>query len=310
MKLFVLLSFIIFQLGNVSAQQFYLETFDSSPCVAGSGCNPSLVSWSTTTVGPQGINANQWYVSDQEAGLAPPSCGAAGGGDQSLHIGNVSTSSAAFIFCPGGDCGSAYDDSSPDEISNTRAESPIIDCSGQANITVEFNYLEAGEGADDDGSFWYNDGTSWMMIDPIAKSNVCGSGQGQWTAVNTISLPASADNNPNVRIGFLWVNDGDGAASDPSFAVDDIQLINNTALNADFSASLTTICEGDCIDFTDLSTSTAIGGITDWIWTFTGANTTSSILQNPTGICYPTSGNFDVSLMVTDADGKDTETKR
>ena len=31
-------------------------------------------------------------------------------------------------------------------------------------------------------------------------------------------------NNPNVRIGFRWVNDGNGSASDPSFAVDDITL--------------------------------------------------------------------------------------
>jgi gliding motility-associated-like protein len=78
---------------------------------------------------------------------------------------------------------------------------------------------------------------------------------------------------------------------------------------ADFSASLTTICEGDCIDFTDLSTSTATGGITTFSWTFTGSSTATSSATNPTNICYPTAGTYDVSLTVTDADGSDTETK-
>jgi len=37
-------------------------------------------------------------------------------------------------------------------------------------------------------------------------------------------LPASANNNPNVKIGFRWINNDDGDATDPSFAVDDIVL--------------------------------------------------------------------------------------
>jgi hypothetical protein len=37
-------------------------------------------------------------------------------------------------------------------------------------------------------------------------------------------LPASANNNPNVRIGFRWINNDDGDATDPSFAADDVEV--------------------------------------------------------------------------------------
>ncbi len=295
---------------NGLTQVFYTETFDGTPCAAGSGCDPSLVGWNVTITGAEGGSANLWYVSDREAGLAPPACGASGGGDQSLHVGNVSTSTAAFLFCPGGDCGAAYDDSSPAEITDKRAESPVIDCSLQVGtITADFNYLEAGEALDDNMSFWYRDNvTAWTQIDPIAKSGTGCAPQGQWTAYSVV-LPASSSGNPDVQIGFRWTNDGDGAATDPSAAVDDITLtltVTTTPPVAAFSASDSTLCENDCIDFTDLSTSSATGGITAWSWDFGNGQTSTD--QNPVGICYTTAGDYTVSLTVTDADGSDTET--
>ncbi|PKP48924.1 MAG: hypothetical protein CVT95_03860, partial [Bacteroidetes bacterium HGW-Bacteroidetes-12] len=87
-------------------------------------------------------------------------------------------------------------------------------------------------------------------------------------------------------------------------------IINNCTLPlpiANFTATQTNICEGDCINFTDLSTSSA-GGITAWSWTFTGSSTPSSTQQNPTNICYPTAGTYSVSLIVTDANGVDDTT--
>ena len=74
---------------------------------------------------------------------------------------------------------------------------------------------------------------------------------------------------------------------------------------ADFSANRTTICVGDCINFTDLSS----GSATSWAWTFTGASTTSSTLQNPTGICYNTPGTYQVSMIATNTNGNNTMTK-
>lgn len=217
--------------GNVKAQLFYTETFDGTACAATSGCDPSLVSWTTTNTGANGGAANKFYVSCQENGNAAGVCGSGCGTDQSLHVGNVSTSSAAFIFCPTGDCGAAYDDSGPGEITNKRCESPTISCVGQSNITIAFNYIETGENADDDASLEYFDGATWTTINAIAKSNNAGcAGQGRWTAFSA-TLPASADGNPSVRIGFLWKNDGDGVAADPSFAVDDITLTSAASAN-------------------------------------------------------------------------------
>lgn len=68
---------------------------------------------------------------------------------------------------------------------------------------------------------------------------------------------------------------------------------------ADFVASNTTLCETDCIDFTDLST----GNPTSWTWTFTGGIPATSNVQNPTNICYNTAGTYDVTLSVTNGSG-------
>ncbi|MDF1676201.1 MAG: T9SS type A sorting domain-containing protein [Vicingaceae bacterium] len=223
MRKIVLILLFLFSVTIANAQIFYTETFDGSVCVAGSGCDPSFVAWTTTNVGVNGVNANKFYVSCQENGNAAGVCGGGCGADQSLHLGNVSTSAAAFIFCPSGDCGAAYDDSGPDEVTNIRCESPIINCTGQSGITIDFNYIENGEGTNDDATLWYFDGAVWNNINALPKTSTCGGGQGLWTAFSGL-LPASADNNPNVRIGFRWVNDGNGSASDPSFAVDDITL--------------------------------------------------------------------------------------
>ena len=56
----LLLSFFSF---NAKAQIFYTETFDGTACAATSGCDPSLVSWTTTSLAGNGGNANKFYVS-------------------------------------------------------------------------------------------------------------------------------------------------------------------------------------------------------------------------------------------------------
>ncbi len=73
-------------------------------------------------------------------------------------------------------------------------------------------------------------------------------------------------------------------------------------IEADFFTADTIICEGDCIDFTDLSTGDSITG---WAWTFWGATPGSSTDQYPTGICYDTVGTYDVMLIATSASDTD-----
>src|SRR5204863_9116102 len=68
------------------------------------------------------------------------------------------------------------------------------------------------------------------QIDPLAKTTVCASTSGIWTSFTT-NLPVSANNNPNVKIGFQWTNDNDATGTDPSFAVDDIALTTIVGTN-------------------------------------------------------------------------------
>lgn len=74
---------------------------------------------------------------------------------------------------------------------------------------------------------------------------------------------------------------------------------------ANFSVNNTVINTGGSVNFTDLSVNVPTG----WNWTFTGAATSSSTVQNPTNIVYNTPGCFAVKLRVTNAYGVDSLTQ-
>lgn len=77
---------------------------------------------------------------------------------------------------------------------------------------------------------------------------------------------------------------------------------------ADFTSNLTTIFEGESVEFFDTSTVDPLGPpITDWNWTFTGGTPNTSDLQNPS-VVYNTAGNYQVALEVINADGSNTKT--
>jgi gliding motility-associated-like protein len=81
-------------------------------------------------------------------------------------------------------------------------------------------------------------------------------------------------------------------------------VTSTTAPVANFSASPTTFCAGNCTNFTDLST----GSPTSWSWSFPGGTPATSTLQNPT-VCYPTAGTYNVTLTATNAGGSNTLTQ-
>lgn len=317
-SLFLALLAAVFCVSQASAQVFWTEDF-------GTACSQNNIAQGTITangtwtvdytVGTNAPLSNDFFISATEAGMGAGNCGDGCLANalltsRSLHVGNEAGSPASGLWCPTGDCGAAYDASVDAAM---RAESPIASCAGQTGISVSFDYMMFGEAGADEGSLWYWDGATWTAIaNPLPQTTCCLApcgnlgAQGQWTNV-TYPLPGSADNNPNVKIGFQWINDANNSGADPSFAVDDVQLIatsSNPLPVADFSASNTTICENDCINFTDLSTGTP----TSWNWTFPGAATPTSTAQNPTGICYPTAGTYDVTLSVTNANGTDDTT--
>lgn len=73
---------------------------------------------------------------------------------------------------------------------------------------------------------------------------------------------------------------------------------------AGFSISDNTICVGECIDFTDLSSNSP----TSWNWEFNDGNVNTSTNQNPVNICYTAPGTYQATLIATNATGSDTMT--
>ncbi len=234
MKKLYSLSALVLLAGVSHAQAFWTEDF-------GTGCNRGQLASAYTgtngawTIGLPGANgnvANTWYVSatsaNTGAGNCADNCNFNAVTNATLHVSNVTIVIPSFLTV-NADTGASYFSggfSSFGYTANTscRAESPMINCTGQTNISVSFIYLENGDAANDDASlvFSADGGTTWSVIDALAKTNTC-SGAGEWTSF-TATLPATADNNANVKIGFMWVNNDDGAGTDPSFSVDDIAL--------------------------------------------------------------------------------------
>ncbi len=216
-----------------NAQVFWTEDF-------GTGCNTGQLAsaytgtngaWTIASTGTNDPFANTFFVGAQEAGNAIGMCGTgcAGTVDATLHVGNVAITTPIVVAA---DNGAAYNTGgvcasfSICVITNRRAESPIINCTGKSSITLSCGYIENGQTTIDDASLWYSadGGTTWALLDNMAKTlfGSC-SPQGMWTAYS-FALPASANNNPTVKIGFNWTNNDDGVGTDPSFAVDDIIL--------------------------------------------------------------------------------------
>ncbi|CAN5586978.1 hypothetical protein BH11BAC1_BH11BAC1_12730 [soil metagenome] len=295
---------------------FWLEEFTNgctARCTTYTGTNGA---WTFASNGPASAcggatTPNIWYISCAENGNAAGTCGTGCGNNATLHVGNDPSSPSAGVFCLLGDCGAAYDAGGycdilatpPSTITDILATSPTINCSGRTNITLSFNYIERGQGSNDNASVMYYDGATWSLLADMAKTvTTCGAGQGRWTLYN-IALPVSADNNPNVGIAFHWVNDDDGSGNDPSFAVDSVRLSVPSAGAppvAAFSQTGTAGCDSLCITFTDGSTAA-----TAWSWSFPGGTPSTSTSASPV-ICYNAPGTFDVTQIVTNAFGTDT----
>jgi len=130
-----------------------------------------------------------------------------------------------------------------------------------------------------------------------------------------VKLPKNYSPTPFVRIHYL-------TAAGPDICVSNIiDIVNDSYHNTmtiigvcqtlapvhttEFSASATTICQGESIDFTDES----LNNPSEWAWSFEGGSPANSSAQNPTGVTYNNPGTFNVTLTAGDGVSSDSEAK-
>lgn len=276
MKILFTLSGVFLFLLSFSQTVVWSDDF----ATAGSGWTLNI------TEGTNDAAHNIWVVNSQGPGSSSPS------GGNLLHI----TCNSGDPFCSAmGGPGSVYNAGGITAITTSvLAYSPAINTTGWSNMTLNFWYLSRGQMGVDYGTARYStdNGATWNAF-PDQFAN-----QSNWTQY-AVALPSSCENISNLRIGFFWQNNNDATGNDPPFCVDDITITIPSASGPDaiFTASETTICEHDCISFTDASS----GSPVSWSWSFPGASPSSSASQQPGIVCYPTSGTFKAYLTVTDA---------
>lgn len=219
---FLFLIFCFFGMMPLHAQVFWTENFST-----GTGWNLNVV------MGAEGSDPNFFTMSAAEGGGitpnlgAPSSCGVANNGNNTLHVTSVWNPSGGASYDAGGLCGLL---TCP--LTNRRAESPIINCSGKSNMTLSFNMIHNGQGTLDNAVLWLtSNGFSTQVPVPAIPKTLTGcGGQGLWTS-HTVSVPASFNNSSTFQFAIQWVNNDDGVGTDPSFAIDDITLSSSTVLN-------------------------------------------------------------------------------
>jgi PKD repeat protein len=151
--------------------------------------------------------------------------------------------------------------------------------SGGSPLTVNFTDLSS------------NDPTSWSWSFP-----------GGTPSSSTAQNPTVIYNTPGTYDVSLTAANAQG--SDGETKTNYITVTAPQPPIADFTASTTNPSVGGSVNFTDTSANTP----TAWSWTFEGGTPATSTAQNP-AITYNTVGTYDVTLVATNAQGSDTETK-
>ena len=339
MKKILFLCFVFFNLALLNAQTiFWTEGFGtSSTCTVtqgrlANGVVTSNGAWTVaTSVGgiTDDASANQWYISATSSGMASGACTS---GclvtptllNNTLHIGNVSSSPTAGFFCPTGDCGAAYDSGLglSNVTTSDQAQSPVINCTGKNNITLSFDFTENGQAGVDFMQVIYsaNGGTTWSSLGtPTLTGNgscpnfppsiLMGEQEGLWGAY-TVALPATANNNANIKIGFWWQNNDDGVGTDPSIAIDSIKLSVPSSANPVVTITpspATAICQSSTLTLNGSATN---GPITAWSWSVTpsaGVTVSPSATSQSVTATFTTTGTYTFTLAATNSVGIGTQ---
>ena len=133
-----------------------------------------------------------------------------------------------------------------------------------------------------------------------SSATISASGANMYSWSNTIVMGPSQTVTPTSTTTYIVTGiDINGCQNQDSVT---ISVVSCGIPTANLNTTNTTVCINDCVDFTDLSTNTP----TSWLWLFEGASPATSTLQHPQGICYDSTGIYDVTLFVSNAFGADT----
>lgn len=286
--------------GGGGTDLVYSENFDGG------------TSWVLNEVsGPNGAENNAWETSTDEQAQLPPACAAStASGDASLHIGNTIVPGATYNA--GGLCGILFCVET-----SMRAYSDPIVTAGFNEMILRFDYIAGGESGGNPADFCeviysINDGVSWVILEADLKSPTCSPGVGEWTSAS-YALPTETEGLFDFRVGFNWINNDDGAGSDPSVAINNLEIVVET--NTSCPAVANVILEDpDILNLSLSSTASECGVSTGTInASTTGGNGTYTYVLQPGGMMSATGlfenlapGNYDIEA--TDGEGCTAQT--
>ncbi len=215
------------------------------------------------------------------------------------------------------------------------AVSALVGSTSASNLINKIGHCQkAIENDDQDNNTWSSN-EYWGNTNQTVIDNQGGSPNNNISppVISSVSLPSTVTGtgvagarvevyfyNPNVScqghkyLGFTTVsNNGIWSFTSPITINQSIVALQISALNAsefacsiittfpptaNFSASSTTICAGDCINLTNLSVNNPL----TYNWTMNGGSPASSTIQNPT-VCYSTPGTYTLNLQVSNLSG-------
>lgn len=128
--------------------------------------------------------------------------------------------------------------------------------------------------------------------------------QANITYTTNFTVPASVmPGEKRLRIRANWQNSSSDPCANFSYGeTEDYTVVfPGSTLNAAFNSDVTQVCHGGQVQYFDQST----GNPTEWEWTFYGGSPSTSTEQNPM-VTYPSPGNYDVSLTVTNGTNSST----
>lgn len=185
-----------------------------------------------STIGTNDAQANKWVIDDYESwdGI----CGSGNltkSGDKTLHV--YCNSSYCSLIGTGAiyDAGGLLTKTTADVMSYN---SLGINTIGYSNITLQFAYRCYGQSNKDYGSLRYSIDGGLTWTDLSNKYQL----QTNWSC-ETVTLPSTCENIPDLRIAFRWRNNNDGNGKDPSFAIDDFMVAGKSSSMQSCSASQT-----------------------------------------------------------------------